>query len=153
MLKASNNRFAVFSLAFIAASFLQLNWKAGFGWSPEFVMALLVICGFYLNILEMAVISAAGIFIFNWRPNPGWEILFFFFIPFLAIYARKFLPWHGGINNIVVIILSVFAFYAVSDLPTVITNTPLLAIILLITAGFGAAAFQFFNYFYKISPI
>lgn len=148
MSKAPSNKFAVFFLAFIIASFLQLNWKAAFGWSPEFAMALLVVCGFYLSILEMAALSAAGIFIFSWRPGPGWEILFFFLIPFIVIYARKFLPWHGGINNIIGIILAVSVFYAVSDFTAIAANIPLFSIILFITVCFGAAAFQLFNYFY-----
>lgn len=153
MAKASNNRFIVFLLALIVASFLQLNWKASFGWSPEFIMAFLVISGFYLGILEMAALSAAGIFILNWRPGMGWEILFFFFIPFLVIYARKFLPWHAGINNIIGIIFSICVFYAAFDLQAVMANMLLFGIIIAITAGFGAAGFQLFNYFYKISPI
>ncbi|HUX35496.1 MAG TPA: hypothetical protein VMV71_00515 [Candidatus Paceibacterota bacterium] len=153
MLKASNNRFAVFLLSFVIASFLQLNWKAALGWSPEFVMALFIICGFYLNLFEMLALSAAGIFIFNWRPEPGWEVLFFFSIPFMVIYARRFLPWHGGINNTVGIIFAVSAFYAISDFPAVAANISLFSIILGITAVFGAAVFQFFSYFYKISPI
>lgn len=151
--KTPDNKFPVFLLSLIIVSFLQLNWKASLGWSPELVMTLMVISGFYLNILEMAALSAVGIFIFNWRPVPGAEILFFFFIPFLIVFARRFFPWRVEINNIAGIILAVSLFYAVFGLQALMANIPLFILILVITAGFGAAGFQLFNYFYKISPI
>ncbi len=153
MPKTSDNKFAVFLLSLVIVSFLQLNWKASLGWSPELVMALMVISGFYLNIIEMAALSASGIFIFNWRPVPGAEVLFFFFIPFLVVFARRFFPWRVEINNIAGIILAISIFYVVFAPHALMANISLFILILVITSGFGAAGFQLFNYFYKISPI
>ena len=149
----SKNKFAVCSLLLFIALFLQLNWKVGFGWAPELVMASLIIFGLYLGVLEMTVLSALGVFILNWRPVPGYEILFFFFVPFLNIFARRIFPWRTELNNIAGIILSVSIFYSISNPGGIAANSYLFALIILITAGFGAAVFQILNYFYKISVI
>lgn len=152
MLKIQNNKFAVFFLTIIIASFAQLNMKAVFGWSPEFILAALVVSGFYLSILETATLAAISIFIINWRPLPGWEMFLFLMFPFVVILARKILPWRSEINGIFGIVLSVAAFYALSDLNAIFLNPVLFGNILALTAGFGAILFQIFNYFYKISP-
>lgn len=153
MTKAPNNKFAVFLLAFIIVSFLQFNWKDIFGWSPEFAMAFLVVCGFYLNIGETAVICAIGVLLFNWLPLPGSEILFYFLIPLIIIYVRKMFPWQSGFINFLGTILAVAVFYSVSDFPAVAANLPFFAMIVFTTAVFGAVIFYLFDYFYKMPSI
>lgn len=152
MPRASISKFTVFFLATIIASFAQLNMKAVFGWSPEFILAALVVSGFYLNILETATLVAVSILILNWRPTPGLEIFLFLILPFAVILARKFSPWKSEINGVLGIVLSVVVFYAFSNLSAIFLNPIIFAEIIALTALFGAILFQIFNYFYKISP-
>ena len=126
--------------------------KAVFGWSPEFILAALVVSGFYLNILETATLVAVSILILNWRPTPGLEIFLFLILPFAVILARKFSPWKSEINGVLGIVLSVVVFYAFSNLSAIFLNPIIFAEIIALTALFGAILFQIFNYFYKISP-
>ncbi|MEK7546680.1 MAG: hypothetical protein AAB536_00655 [Patescibacteria group bacterium] len=153
MLKEKYGKLAASFLFFVIASFLQLNFKAFFGWSPEFAMAALVVFGFYLSVLEMGVLSFFGIFLFNWRVLPGWEILFFFLIPFFMMFARKIFPWRNDFNCVLGTVFSVFVFYAVFGLQGILGNPGVFMWILAATAFFGAAVFRLLNYFYKISPI
>ncbi len=149
MSKLSINKFAVFFFALIIASFAQLSLKAAFGWSPELILAALVISGFYLSVLEMAILCVFGILILNWQPLPGWEILLFFLLPFMVMSVKKIFPWRGMINGVLGTVLSVAVFYALSDWGAIISNPAVFAKILALTAIFSAALFQILNYFYK----
>ncbi|MBI4084906.1 MAG: hypothetical protein HY432_00080 [Candidatus Liptonbacteria bacterium] len=149
----AQNKFIVSLLLLLIASFLQFNFKLHFGWTPEFAMATLVVFGFYLGFLEIAFLCALGVFLFNWMPLPGFEILFFFLLPFLVLSARKIFPWKSEVNNVLIVSVSAFLFYAISDWSVISGNAFLFGLILIGTAAFGAAIFQILNYFYKLSPI
>lgn len=151
MLKIQSNKFAVFFFTLIIASFAQLSMKAALGWSPELVMTTLVLAAFYLSVLEMAALSAFGIFILNWRPLPGWEIFLFFLLPFMVMSVKKIFPWRSVINGVLGTVLSVAVFYALSNWNAVISNLAVFAEILALTAVFSAVLVQILNYFYKIS--
>ncbi len=152
MSKASSNKFTVSFLVLAIALSLQFNFKAFFGWSPEFVMAVLIAIVFYLDVLETAILDVLSVLIMNWKPLLGLEMIVFFTIPFLVILVRKISPWESGFNNILGIILSVVLFYAVSSWPAVLDNIYLLVLITGTTAVFSAVIFHVFGYFYKISP-
>ncbi len=151
MPKLSINKFAVFFCAFTIASLAQLNLKAALGWSPELVMATLVLAAFYLSVLEMTALSALGIFILNWRPFIDWEILLFFLLPFIVMSAKKIFPWRSAISGVLSSVLSVTVFYAFSNWSAIISNTAAFSEILALTAVFSAVLVQIFNYFYRTS--
>ncbi len=150
MKKLSSNKFAVFFFTFIIASFSQLNLKAALGWSPELIMSMLVVAGFYLSVLEIAALSAFGIFILNWQPFPEWEIILYFLLPFVIISAKNIFPWSGAINGILGAVLSTAVFYAISNFGAIISNPMVFINILILTAVFSFVLFQLFNFLYKI---
>ena len=152
MSKAPSNKFATSLLVLAIALSLQFNFKAFFGWSPEFVMAALIAMVFYLDVLEMAILAALSVLIMNWKPTLGLEMILFFIIPFLVMLGRKISPWNSGLSNILGIILSVVLFYAVSEWPAVSDNAYFLAFITGVTAISGAVIFYILSYFYKTSP-
>jgi len=145
------DKFAVFFFTLIIVSFAQLGIKAEFGWSPELILATLVLSAFYLGILEMAALCAFGIFLLNWRPLPGLEIVLFFLFPFVIMYVKTIFPWKSMINCVFGAVLSVAFFYGVSNWGAIVSNPIIFAYILALTAVFCAVLFQIFNYFYKTS--
>jgi len=149
MQKVSINKFGAFFFVLIIASFAQLNLKAAVGWSPELILATLVISAFYSSVLEMAALCAFGILILNWQPFPGWEILLFFFLPFIVVSVKNIFPWRGMVNGVLGAVLSVVVFYALSDWGAIVSNPAVFAKILALTAIFSAALIQILNYFYK----
>lgn len=150
-MKAGINKPVIFLMILVVALFFQSNWKAAWGWSPEFVMASLIVSVFYLSALETAIIIAAGAFLLNWQPSPGWELFLFLFFPLLAMPAKEILPWKSEVNSVLLSVFSVAAFYAITDSGALVQNLVNFALLLALTACFGFVLFHALNYFYKIS--
>lgn len=148
MPKPSINKAAVFIFIFIISVFAQVIFKSSIGWSPEFIMAALVTAVFYLNVLEMVLLSAFGIFMLNWQPVLGWEILLFFLMPFIIMAAKNIFPWNAIINSVFGTVLSITVFYGLVNWSAILSNPVIFAEVLMLTAIFSAVLFQISNYFY-----
>lgn len=146
------SKFIVFVLALITALFLQFTCMLIWGWSPEFIIALLIVSRFYLDILETTALVTFSILIIDWRPAPGGELIFFVALLLAAIFAKRIFPWKNEINGVLGIILTIVFFYGLSNPSVVISSAFVFFDIVILTGISGAIMFKIFNCFYKILP-
>lgn len=140
-------------LVLLFASGFQYGTKALLGWSPDFVLGILITFSFFLGFIEILCMSLIGALILNWQPYVGPEILMLIALPLLVFGIKKYFPWRIEINHLLSIFFVLAVFYGVSNYGSLLSNSALFLKSAGWTLVFGAFVFQTFNYFYKTKDI
>ncbi len=93
---------------------LSLKLKLFFGFAPDFVAALLITFGFIFSFYETAILGAFGLWILNWRPLPGRELLVLAGLMLLAYLGRYFMPFKRFVSLGAITLLGTLLLYAVA---------------------------------------
>jgi CHASE2 domain-containing sensor protein len=81
--------------------------------------------------------------ILKFAPAPGAEITIFFAVSLLAGIVGKYFPWRKSLNNLAVVFLSVFAFYALAGIQFILL--PFFWKELFLNLAFGWIIFYFLS--------
>ena len=115
-----------------------------FGVKPNLALVGVVAASFFAGgILEIFLLSALAAFILKFAPAPGAELAIFFIVSLLAGLLGRYLPWRRSLNNLAVIFLSVFAFYALAGIKFVVS--PFFWKELVLDLAFGWIIFYFLS--------
>lgn len=104
-------------LFLIATIALQLSWLRIFGWTPEFLIALLVAITIFVNLHEMALFVLLAAALVDWQPMLSMDMLALLLIPFFIFALRRASPWNIWAGTALFAILSVCIFYAAAGIP------------------------------------
>ncbi len=143
------NKLIIFFLILLIALFLQVNWRVAAGWSPEFVVGVLIVSAFYLNLLEVAALSVASAFFLGWRPVPNFEILLLIFLPLFIAYFKKYFPWRNDVNVLISLLFSISVFYSLTNFGALVSDFRIFSFIAAATAFFVFLMFHALNRLYE----
>ncbi|MBI4086237.1 MAG: hypothetical protein HY433_03300 [Candidatus Liptonbacteria bacterium] len=145
------NKFLASLLLLLTAVLLQYNFNAFLGWSPDFVLGVLVTFPFFLGFIEILFMGLAGALILNWQPQFSSEILMISTMPLFVLFVKKYFPWRAGLSHILSTFFMLAVFYGISDYASLFGNPALFLKSAAWTLAYGALVFQALNYFYPPS--
>lgn len=111
-------------LLFILAAILQLQFKAEWGGSPDFVLAIVFVLAFALDFWELLPVLLFGAWILNWQPVISQELIYFIVLPITAFVLKRALPWQPWLGAAVYALGGVICFYLLSGLAVWRLATP-----------------------------
>lgn len=86
------SRFAGAGLLALAALLLTFKFKAALGWSPDLILPVLAVAGFFLNIYSLAFLVFLIVWVLNWQAGLPMELWILALVPFAAWLGKRFLP-------------------------------------------------------------
>jgi hypothetical protein len=135
--------FSLILLVAVLASVQSFGFSL-FGVKPNLALIGVVAVSFFAGgILEIFLLSALAAFILKFAPAIGAEITVFFIVSLLAGVLGKYFPWRKSLNNLAVVFLSVFAFYALAGVQFIIS--PFFWKELVLDLALGSIIFYFFS--------
>lgn len=95
------------------ALFIQIQ-LAAVGLHFNLALATLIAIALVFDFWELLILDLLTIFLLNWQPAPGKELIAFFLIPLAAFVSKKIVTWEGWIHNLIAIFIGFLVFDLVS---------------------------------------
>lgn len=123
------------------ALFLQFYFGDSTGIWINFALAALITATFFLDFLEIVLLTLFAVLVLNWQPALSLELAVFSLVP-IAVFAfgkrMPFLPWLG---NLAMIFLGLCLFYLFTDFRFIFQHFNLFAADLSLATLFGILAY------------
>jgi hypothetical protein len=131
----------------ILAIEIQLLCISSFGWSLDLALATLIAFTAFVNLHELTFLTLLSMWLLNWQPAVGPELLAFGLIPLVAFVARKSSPWNIWASTGAFILSGVPFMYLAAGVPLRIMREPQF---ILNAAGSAAAGLLLLWLLYEI---
>jgi hypothetical protein len=102
-------------LLVLASLLLTFKFKAALGWSPDFILPVLVVSGFFLDIYALAFLVLMAIWVINWQAGLPVELWIMAVAPFVAWFGKRFMPSAPWFTLAVVIGVGDILIYVLAD--------------------------------------
>ncbi len=145
-----NKLFASLFVLLLASGF-QYGAKALFGWSPDFVLGVLITFSFFLGYIEILFIGALSALLLNWKPYVSPEIFMLIALPLLVFGIKRYFPWRIELSHLLSVFFGIAVFYGISNYGSLFANPALFLKSVFWTLVFVALIFQIFSHFYPPS--
>lgn len=136
-------KFASFFLIVILSLLLQFQFRASLHWSPEFVLASLIVIAFFASLPEIAFLTVLSAWLLNWQPGLAPELALFLLMPVIAHLFRRLLPWEPWATLLLVLAAAECSLAALTASGEVF-RSPLFYGVLAATLAYGAGTFLLF---------
>ncbi len=149
MSPSQSHKFLAGFLVLVIAFLLWSRFGYLFNFKPDFVFASLIALSFFLGLLELLFLILLSVFLMNWQPILGVEMMIFSVVPIGIFLFRKIIfPLEGWLSNLVGIVLGLIVFYGLTDLSLALAHYGTILKDIFISALFGFLIFGLFDYFY-----
>jgi hypothetical protein len=135
-------KFASFFLIVILSLLLQFQFRAAFHWSPEFILASLIVIAFFAGLPELLFLTVFAGWMLNWEPGLAPELALFLLMPIIAHLFRRLLPWEPWVTLLFVLAIAEAALAGLTSAS--VFRTPLFYGVLASTLVYGAGVFLLF---------
>jgi hypothetical protein len=109
-------------LLVLVALLLTFKLKSALGWSPDLLLPVLAVAGFFLNIYALAFLVLLVIWILNWQAGLPPELWVLAAVPFAAWLGKKFLPSAPWLTLAAIIGAGEVLLYALADAGMLLGN-------------------------------
>lgn len=138
-------KFAVALLLLLLATGLQFQTGRITGLWINFVFSFAIVAALSLDFFEFLFLLTLSIFILNWQPILGMEITLVAILPLVVFFLKKFLPWHGWLNNLLLVFICELFLYLVIAPAYFFGNAGFFLKDVFASLIFGAIAFKIIN--------
>jgi hypothetical protein len=135
-------KFVSFFLIVILSLLLQIQFRASLHWSPEFVLASLIVIAFFASLPELLFLTVLSAWLLNWQPGLAPELALFLLMPVIAHLFRRLLPWEPWVTLVLVLSAAECALAILTEAD--VFRTLLFYGVLASTLAYGAGTFLLF---------
>ncbi|OGY98453.1 MAG: hypothetical protein A2855_00045 [Candidatus Liptonbacteria bacterium RIFCSPHIGHO2_01_FULL_57_28] len=116
------SKFVSAALLVLVALLLTFKLKAALGWSPDVLLPILAVAGFFLDIYALAFLVLLTVWVLNWQTGLPVEMLVLAAAPCAAWLGKRFLPAVPWLTLAAVILAGEVALYALGDASILLGN-------------------------------
>jgi hypothetical protein len=102
-------------LLVLVALLLTFKFKTALGWSPDLILPVLVVSGFFLDVYALIFLVLMAVWVINWQSGLPVELWIMAAAPLIAWFGKKSLPSAPWFTLAVVIGVADILLYALSD--------------------------------------
>jgi len=139
-----NIRFIAAVFAVFLACVLQF-WFASLGIAVNLILAALIALAFLFGIWEVVFFTVLALFIINWQPAFGEEIVLFGVLPLAAYASHRLFSWEAWAGSLVAIAAGLVITYGALEPEIFFARPGAFLLDLIGSLLFGAAVFAVLN--------